>query len=99
MIDDALAPSAAEGGIFAAHEDGRIFDGDTALIVITVESPRLKLAAREPAVVHEQVKWVLVMVALFSNGMKSSDKLGFGEQRLFDVVVREWGHRSNSIPS
>jgi len=41
------------------------FDGHTALIVVTIESPGLKAAAREPAFVHEQVKRMLVMVALF----------------------------------
>ena len=59
----------------------------------------MKLAAREAAFVHEQVKRMLVMVALISDGMKASDELGFGEQRLFDLVVHGWGHRLNSIPS
>src|SRR5258705_12831021 len=93
MIEDAFAPSEAEQGVFAAREDGRVLDGDAALVVVTIESPRLKLAPREPAFVHEQVKGMLVMVALFSDGMKAGDELGLREQRLFDIVVHGWGHR------
>ncbi len=99
MIEDALTPSKTKLGVFAAREDSRIFDGDAALIVITVEGPRLKLTAREFAFMHEQVKGMLVMVALFSDGMKAGDELGFGEQQFFEVVVHGWGHRLNSIPS
>src|SRR5260370_11706528 len=99
VIENALAPGEAKRGVFAARENGRVFDGDAALIVVTIESPGLKLAAREPAFVHEQVKRMRVMVALFSDHMKTSKELGLGEQRLFDVVVYGWGHRSNSIPS
>src|SRR5882762_1223302 len=75
MIEDALAPGETEQGVFAAREDGRVLDGDAALVVVTIESPRLELAAREPAFVHEQVKGMLVMVALFSDGMKADDEL------------------------
>src|SRR2546429_9363331 len=99
MIKDTLPPGEAEHGVFATSEDGRVFDGDTTLIVITIESPGLKLAAREPAFVHQQVKWMFVVIALFSDGIKASDELGFREQRLFDDVIYEWGHRLNSIPS
>jgi hypothetical protein len=58
----------------------------------------LKLAAREPAFVHEQVKGMLVMVALFSDGMKAGDEFGLREEWL-DFVIHGRGHRLNSIPS
>src|SRR6267142_280009 len=99
MIEDAFAPSEAEQGVFAAREDGRVLDGDAALVVVTIESPRLKLAPREPAFVHEQVKGMLVMVALFSDGMKAGDELGLREQRLFDIVVHGWGDARDSLRS
>jgi len=44
VIEDAFAPCETEGGIFAAREDGGVFDGDAALIVVAIESPRLELA-------------------------------------------------------
>ena len=36
MIDDALAPGAAKGGIGAAGEDDGILDGDDALVIVAV---------------------------------------------------------------
>ena len=74
VVDDAFAPSHAEGGIFAARENGGIFDGDAALIVIAIEGPGLKLAARKFAFVHEQMKGMFVMVALFTDGVESGNK-------------------------
>ena len=53
VIEDAFAPRQAKGGIFAACEDGGVFNGDAALVVVAIERPRLKLAAREPAFVHQ----------------------------------------------
>ena len=99
VIEDAFAPGDSECGVFAAREDGGVFDGDTALIVIAIERPGLKLAASELAFVHQQMKWVPVVVAFFTDGVKAGDEFGFGEQRLFDDVIRGRGHRVNSIPS
>src|SRR5713226_4626728 len=99
VIENAFAPSESEHGVFAAGEDGCILDRDAALIVVTIEGPGLKLATRELAFVHEQVKRMLVMVALFADGMKAGDVLGLREQRLFDEVVHGGSHRLNSIPS
>ncbi len=53
VIEDAFAPGDAEPGVFAARENCGVFDGYSALIVVTIECPSLKLAAREPALVHE----------------------------------------------
>ena len=83
MIEDALTPSEAEDGIFTAREDGGIFNRDAALVIVAIQSPRLKLAARQLAFVHEQVKWMLVMVALFADRIKAGEELGFREQRHF----------------
>src|SRR5260370_25826514 len=69
VIEDALAPGQAGAGIFAAREDGRIFDGYVALVGVTIEGPGLKLAAREPAFVHQQVKRMLVMETPLSDGI------------------------------
>ncbi len=67
----------------AASQNGRVFDGDAALIIVTIQSPRLKLSARELAFMHEQVKWMLVVITLFTNGVKAGDELGCREQRFF----------------
>src|SRR5260370_24677127 len=80
VIEDALAPGQAEAGIFAAREDGRIFDRYATLIGVTIEGPGLKLATREPAIMHQQMKRMLVMVALLSNGMETSDERGFRDR-------------------
>ncbi len=49
VIQDAFAPGETKRGIFAAREDGRVFDGDAALIVVTIEGPGLQLSASELA--------------------------------------------------
>src|SRR5260221_4273843 len=77
MIEDALAPGKAKKGVFAARENGRVFDGDAALIVVTIEGPGLQLSASELAFVHEQMKWVFVVVALFADGVKAGNEFGF----------------------
>jgi len=51
-----FAPGETKRGVFAAREDGRVLNGDAALIVITIQRPGLKLAARELAFMHEQVE-------------------------------------------
>src|SRR5258708_3666562 len=86
MVEDALAPGEPKCGIFAAREDGRIFDGDAALIVVPIQGPCLELAARELAVMHQQMKRMFVVIALFADGVKAGNERGFREQRLFEVV-------------
>jgi hypothetical protein len=83
MIENTFAPGESKGRVFAAREDGRVFDGNAALIVIPIQGPRPKLAARELAVMHEEVKRVLVVIPLFTNGVKAGDELRFRERRLF----------------
>ncbi len=67
MIDDALAPSAPELGRFAASEDQSVFDGDGFLIVVAIEGPGLELAARQLSLVHQLMKRMLVVIALFAD--------------------------------
>src|SRR5580692_7118982 len=46
VIEDALTPSEAEAGIFAARENRRVFNRNAALVVVAIQSPSLKLPAR-----------------------------------------------------
>src|SRR5712692_8659232 len=98
VIENAFAPRLTEGGIFAARENRGILDGNAALVVVAVERPGLQLPARELSLVHQQMKRMLVVVALFADGVKASDELGFGEQGLGGFVGSD-GHKSYSFPS
>src|SRR5258708_5089613 len=98
VVEDTFAPSHTEHGIFGACEDGGVLDGDAALVVVAVQGPRLKLPARELALVHHQMKRMLVMVAFFADGMEAGDKFGFRKQRAVRFGGSS-GHSSNSIPS
>ena len=69
VVDDALAPGAAEDRVGTAGEDDRIFDRDDALIVVAVQRPGLELSAGELAFVHQQMKRMVVMVALLARGL------------------------------
>src|ERR1700731_4896939 len=86
VIDDALAPGDAKRGVFAAGQNRRVLDGNMRLVIVAIQSPSLQLPASELAFVHEQVKWMLVVIALFANGMESRDKFLFVE-RLFVLAV------------
>src|SRR6202040_3169736 len=93
VIEDALAPRDAEGGIFAAGQDCGVFDGDAALVEVAVEGPGLELAARELAFVHQQVEGVLVVVALFADGLEASNEVGLREWWLFGNCL--CGHKNS----
>src|SRR5580704_3918164 len=67
VIDDSFAPGAAEIGIFATRENGRIFNRDAALIVVAIERPSLELAASELAFVHSQVERMAMVIAFFAD--------------------------------
>src|SRR5271166_2164602 len=69
VIDYALAPRSAEDRVRTARQDNRILNRDDALIVIAVQRPGLQLAAAQLAFVHQQMKRVLVMVALLASGL------------------------------
>ena len=98
MIEDALAPGDTKRRIFAAREDGRVLNRNTALIVVAIERPGLQLAAGEFSIVHQQMKWVLVVIALFAYGVKAGDEFGLSEQGPIGFGSDD-GHNSNSIPS
>src|SRR5579862_6204632 len=89
VIDNAFSPDAAKLGRVAARKDQSVFDGDGFLIVIAVEGPSLKLAARELAFVHQPVKWMLMVITFFADGA----------QLFFERLRREHGHIVISIPS
>src|SRR2546430_8048673 len=80
VVEDAFAPRQAERRVLAPRKNGCVLDRNAALVEIAVERPGLELAARELAFVHHQVKRMLVVIALFTNGVKAGDELGFGEQ-------------------
>ena len=94
VIDDAFAPGEAEGGIFGAREDGGVFDGDAALVVVAIEGPGLELAAGEFAFVHQEMERMLVVVALFADGVEAGDEF-VGRRGSFslDVIRRRAGAR------
>ena len=99
MVENALAPRQAKGGIFAARENGGVLNRNAALIVIAIQSPGLKLAAREFALVHQRMKRMFVVIALFANGVKSGDEVGFRKQRQVRVDGLGLAHIASSIPS
>jgi len=45
--------------------------GMPALVVVAIERPSLQLAARQLAFMHQQMKWVLVVIALFADSVES----------------------------
>src|SRR6266700_2982725 len=92
VIEDALAPGEAERRVFAAGEDRSIFNRDPALVEVTIQRPRLKLAARQLALMHQQMKRMLVVIACFANRVKAVSKFRFGEKRLFNGVGCWSGH-------
>ena len=89
VVDDALAPGKTKGGVFAACEDGGIFDGDSALVVVAIEGPGLQLAAGEFAFVHQEMERMFMVIALFADGMEAGNEVGFREKR----VLRCFGSR------
>src|SRR5580658_2182612 len=97
MIQDALSPCEAKTWIFTARENRGVLNGDAALIVIAIQSPSLKLAARELSFMHQRMKWMFMMVALFPNGMKTGDERGFRKQGRIDGLSLP--HIASSIPS
>src|SRR5215469_4023372 len=93
VIENSFAPGKTEHWIFAARQNCSVFHRNTALIEIAIERPSLKLAAREFALMHQQMKRMPVVVALFADGVEAGDELRFGEKRLFSQVGCRRGHR------
>jgi len=65
--------------VVGASEKSGVFARNVRLIVVTVESPGLELAAAECTFVHELVERMLVVVTLFADGVESGDEVLFGE--------------------
>src|SRR5277367_2903929 len=99
MIEDALAPRESESGIFAARENGGIFNRNAALVVVTIQSPGLQLAAGKFSFVHKRMKRMFVVVALFADSVKPRDEICFREQRQRRVDGLDLAHIASSIPS
>jgi hypothetical protein len=97
VIENALPPCKAEGGIFAASKNGRVFDRNPALVVVAVQRPGLELATRKFSFVHQGMKWMSVVIELFTNGVKSRDESSFRKQRCVDGL--DLAHIESSIPS
>src|SRR5215510_9760023 len=94
VVDKAFAPGGAEGVVVAACEERGVFARDVRLVVVAVEGPSLELAAAERALVHQLMKGMLVVVALFADGVEDSDEVLFRKEMLFRLC-----HRVNSMPS
>ena len=79
VIDQTLAPCGAEGVVVAAGKKRGVFARDVGLVVVAVERPSLKLAAAEGAFMHQSVKGVFVVVALFADGVEAGGEFFFRE--------------------
>ena len=74
MVENPLSPNGPEGGIVAACQDSGVFARNMRLIEAAVQRPRLELPALEFPLMHQKMKRVLVMIAVFPDGMKASDE-------------------------
>src|SRR5258706_13000989 len=70
MIDHTLAPGAAENMVRTARENDGVFGRDDALIGVAVQRPGLQLPASELAFMHQEMKWMLLMVSVLSDGLE-----------------------------
>src|SRR5262245_16681320 len=93
MIHQTFAPGDAKALIVRASKECGVLSWNMALVVVAIERPSLHLAAAQRSFVHEFVKRVLMVIALFADRVKSGDEVGFGEQMPFR------SHRVSSIPS
>ena len=67
MIDHTLAPGAPKDRVGTARENNRIFDRDDALIIVTVQSPGLKLSPAETSLMHHQMEGMLVVITFLAD--------------------------------
>src|SRR5581483_902786 len=67
VVDNALAPGAAECRVGCARQNDRVLDWNDALVVIAVQSPSLKLSPAETAVVHHPVKRMFMVIAFLAH--------------------------------
>ena len=90
VIDDALAPDAAQLGILHPRQDGGIFNGDHRLVIEAVQRPGLNLFAVELAAVQHLMERVMDVVAAGADGAQFPVEL---------VGRHEGVHKAISIPS
>jgi hypothetical protein len=75
VVNNPLAPGAAEFRIVAARENQCVLDWDVALIGEAIQRPSLKLPAGELPLVHELMKRMLMVIALLADDMESRNEL------------------------
>ena len=63
VIDDALAPNAAQRRILDARQDGGVLDRDRRLVIIAVERPGLELNLAAPSLMHQPVQRMQIVIA------------------------------------
>ena len=83
MVYDPLAPGAAEDRIAAARKYDLILDRNHTLVVIAIERPGLQLAAREFALVHQQVKRMSMVITLIADFAQGGAQLVHRQTRRF----------------
>src|SRR3990167_8017779 len=64
MIKNTLNPTTANFTIGAIRQNGRIFNWDCNLIVITIGYPSLHLCLAELTFIHQHMYWMVNMIAL-----------------------------------
>src|SRR5450432_41325 len=101
MIMDASHPRSAKCWILALGQDERVLDGNAGLIVVAVQYPSAELLAREPTLVHGNMKRVKVVVAggpLLPQALDERLAVPGLIARLASVLRRR-DHSAISIPS
>src|SRR5581483_10814827 len=90
VVDDALAPLPAKGGILRPRQESGVLVGDPALIIVAVQGPGLDLRAGQLAAVEQGMERVAVVIA----------RLAHGPQPRFQCLGRQQlAHSSISMPS
>ena len=67
MVQDALHPATADLAHRTSSEQECVLDGDVFLVVIAVGHPELNLLAVEPALVHQAMEGVLVVIMMLAD--------------------------------
>ena len=88
MVDDALAPFAAHGGVLHPGEDVGILLGDAGLIEVAVQRPGLDLAARAFAGLQAQLEGVQMVVARLADLAQAALQLFRGHEVSHSVLPR-----------
>ena len=95
MIDKSFTPDEAKALVVRSSEKNRIFSRNMALIVVAIQSPSLQLTPAQRTFMHQFVEWMLVVVPLFADRVKTGDEICFRQGWLLILM----SHRVTSIPS